>query len=61
MERKVTIETESTEISKVKYTWSTEEANDLLSNGWILLTGGIAHKDLGGFTAKPCFVLGKIK
>jgi len=46
-------------ISAVKTVWSEDEANDLLSKGWMLLHGGIAHRDGGGFQAKPVFVLGK--
>ncbi len=59
MERIVTVETDESTVSAIKTVWSDEEANALLAEGWILLHGGVAHRDSGGFQAKPVFVLGK--
>jgi hypothetical protein len=56
--RKIVIEDESFSISQVKTCYSEDEANDLLSKGWILLHGGICHRDGAGYQAKPVFILG---
>jgi hypothetical protein len=45
------------EFSEVRYVWSTDEANILMKDGWTLACAGIAHKDDGGYQAKPCFIL----
>uniref|UniRef100_A0A6M3LM55 Uncharacterized protein n=1 Tax=viral metagenome TaxID=1070528 RepID=A0A6M3LM55_9ZZZZ len=44
-------------IKKVKSTWDEKEANELLTQGWILMSAGIAHKDDAGFQAKTIFIL----
>ncbi len=46
-------------ITQVKTVWSDEEANELFAKGWSLLHGGVAHKDVMGYQAKPCYVMGK--
>lgn len=56
---KVSLSVPDEKIKEVKSTWDEKEANDLLKEGWILLTGGIAHKDQGGFQAKALFILAK--
>jgi len=49
-------------VLEVKTIWDEREANKLLATQkWILLCGSIAHKDLGGFQAKACWLLGRIK
>jgi len=61
VKRTVTIQYDNYEVSEVKTVWTDEEANGLLIAGWILLHGGIAHKDNGGFQARPVFVLARMK
>lgn len=58
---KTVIETESANIVEVRATWDEDEANKLLKEGWLFLHGSIAHKDSGGFQAKPCWLLGNKK
>jgi len=55
---KVTIETDRS-LKEVKIVWSDEEANQLLTQGWLLMTSGIAHKDQAGYQAKPMFILAR--
>lgn len=59
MKNKITIEYDTNEISEVLVSFSVTETNDLLAENWILLHGGVAHRDAGGFQVKPCFVLGR--
>jgi len=48
--------------SEVKTCWDEKEANSLLSDGkWELQHASVAHRGNGGFQAKPCFILAKIK
>lgn len=61
MRRKVTVESDEFSIGEVKTVWSDQEVNELLAQGWIMLHGGVAHKDTAGYQAKPVFVLGKIR
>ena len=57
-----TVITNTDSIVEVRTVWVDEEAYVLLASGdWILLHGGIAHKDMGGFQAKPCHVMGRLK
>lgn len=56
---KITIETERN-IKEVSIVWTEEEANQLLTEGWLLMTSGIAHKDQTGYQAKPMFILARI-
>ena len=59
MKRVTTITDDAEDITAVKSTWDEDEANALLANGWMLLHGGVAHKDAAGFQAKAIFILGK--
>ena len=47
------------DIKQVKATWDEEEANLLISQGWIVMHAGIAHRDGEGFMAKPCYILAR--
>lgn len=62
MTKTITTTIEKSNLIEVKVCWSTNEANELLeTKKWILLTGGISHRDSGGFQAKPCFILARTK
>ena len=54
-----TCEIENSTIIEVRTVWTDEEANKLLSQGWVYLHGGIVHKDKLGYQAKNCYQLGK--
>ncbi len=59
---KVTIEYNRDDIKEVHSCWGQDEANKLLKTGkWIIMHAGLAHKDQGGFQARPIYVLARIK
>ncbi len=55
---KITIETDRN-IKEIKTVWTDEEANELLQNGWMLMSSGVAHRDEAGYQAKPMFILAR--
>jgi hypothetical protein len=60
--RTTIVETTDFTFSEVKSCWEEAEVNELLKSGkWRLLTGGLAHRDLAGYCAKPCYILGRMK
>ena len=61
MKRIVMVEEEGMHVAEVKTVWSDEEATQFISEGWVLIHGGVAHKDNMGYQAKPVFILGKMK
>jgi hypothetical protein len=59
---KTTVEISHSDVLEVKSSFDENEINSLLKTGnWVFLHGGLAHKDDMGFSAKPCYVLGRIK
>jgi len=57
---KTTVEINNSRIVEVLTVWTDAEANEKLATGkWILLHGGCAHRDVGGFQAKPVYMLGR--
>ena len=62
MNTKTTVEYNHNDILEIKSSWDEAEVNALLaSKHWIIMHAGLAHKDSAGFTAKPCYVLARIK
>ena len=47
------------DFKEVRTVRTDEEANKLLSSGWVLINAGVSHTDLGGYQAKCHFILGK--
>ena len=46
---------------EVKTIWVDDEASKMLSDGWELLHGGVAHRDEMGYQLKTCYVMGRVK
>lgn len=46
-------------VKRVHSTFDETEANNMLANGWALMHAGVAHADLTGYQARPCYVLAK--
>jgi hydrogenase maturation factor len=62
MQGKVIVEYTREGIAEVKTIWDDSEANQLLLTGkWILMHAGCAHRDIGGFQAKPVYILARVK
>jgi hypothetical protein len=47
------------DFSEIKTVRTDEEANKLLTSGWVLLNAGVSHTDTGGYQAKCHFILGR--
>lgn len=59
MNKTFTIQIENVDIREVRLVRSDEEANYLLSNGWIFLNSGVSHTDSAGYQAKTHYMLGR--
>ncbi len=57
----LTINDMSEKVKELKVLWDVKEANSHLTQGWVFLHSGVAHKDNLGYCAKPIFILAKLK
>lgn len=55
----ITTQIENNNIGEVKITRDESEANQLLSEGWLLMNTGTSHTDSTGYQAKIHFVLAR--
>ena len=55
----ITTQIENSDIGEVKLVRSTEEANELLADGWVLMNAGVSHTDSTGYQAKVHYILAK--
>ena len=55
----ITTKIEHNNIVEVKITRDEDEANRLLSKGWLLMNAGTSHTDGAGYQAKIHFILAK--
>jgi len=55
----ITTQIENNDIGEVKITRDENEANRLLSKGWLLMNSGVSHTDNTGYQAKCHFILAR--
>lgn len=59
MKTVITTQIEQSDIGEVKIIRDENEANKLLSKGWLLMNAGVSHIGSTGYQAKPHFILAK--
>ena len=55
----ITTQVENSNIGEVRIVRDENEANQLLSDGWLLMNSGVSHTDATGYQAKIHFILAK--
>lgn len=57
----ITTQMENLTARELRLTRDIDEANELLTKGWVLMNAGSSHLDSAGYNVKPHFILARIE